>query len=674
MNEYDQMLLTTNMQQLVDYLNKTAAAYYVEDNPILSDSQWDALYQKLQKMEEETGQRLAASPTLRVGGAPLSAFESHRHITRLWSMDKAQNTKELAAWMTRCEKAAQQINPDWLPLTYYVEYKFDGLTINLTYNQGVLVQAATRGNGEVGEGILPQAQTIRSIPLSIPYKGLLEVQGECIMRWSAFHQYNQTAIDPLKNPRNGAAGALRNLDPAITAQRNLDAFFYQVNTIENPPYGNNQEEMLTFLKENGFAVNGYLEKAHSLKELEAILGTMIEGRHDLDFMIDGAAIKVGNFTLREAMGYTEKFPRWAIAYKFEAEENVTTLLNVTWEVGRTGKLTPLAHLEPVDFSGVTVQKATLNNWGDIQRKNVAINAQVWVRRSNDVIPEITGRVGDVDLQEEPIVRPTHCPACGSDLIEKGAHIFCMNRTSCKPQIVARLTHFASKNAMDIDSFSEKTAAFFYDVFGLREPAELYHLTKDQLLTLEGFKEKRSQNLLNAIEKSKHCTFDAFLFALGIPNIGRKTARDLAAYYPDIHQLAQATQEELTTIDEIGDIIAQSMVEYFSFEENRLSIERLLDAGVSPVSIMASPLAGDEGPKALEGMTIVLTGTLRQLTRSQAEELITKHGGKTSSSVSKKTSFVLAGENAGSKLTKAQSLEVPVLSEEDFLTRIGESLL
>ena len=493
MDEYAQIATTDNMQQLVDYLNKTAAAYYVYDNPIISDAQWDKLYSKLQEMETATGQRLPSSPTLRVGGAPLASFPQHRHVNRLWSMDKAQTTSQLAAWINRCNKYADQVMPGHPPLTYYVEYKFDGLSLNLTYDQGLLVQAATRGNGEVGEAILPQVRTIRSIPLAIPYKGFMEVQGECIMRWSTFHAYNHTAQEPLKNPRNGAAGALRNLDPAVTAQRHLDAFFYQVNTIDQPPF-NGQEEMLAFLGENGFPVSPFLEKAQSLPALEVILNQMITARHDLDFMIDGAAIKVSDFSLRNAMGYTEKFPRWAIAYKFEAEENVTTLNKVTWEVGRTGKLTPLAHLEPVDFSGVTVQKATLNNWGDIQRKKVALNAEVWVRRSNDVIPEITGRVGDISSEEVAIKKPTRCPACHNPLTEKGAHLFCMNRSSCKPQIVARLTHYASRNAMDIDTFSEKTAELFYDKLNVKEPADLYQLKAEQLLTLEGFKEKRTQKI------------------------------------------------------------------------------------------------------------------------------------------------------------------------------------
>ena len=543
-----------------------------------------------------------------------------------------------------------------------MEYKFDGLTLNLTYREGQLVQAATRGNGEVGEAILPQAKTVRAVPLTIPYQGLLEVQGECIMRLSVLEQYNKTAKEPLKNARNAAAGALRNLDPAVTAARRLDAFFYQVGTIENPPY-HTQPGMLEFLRKNGFPVSPYLGEPKNAEELVACIRHIEEIRNTLDFLIDGVVIKVGDFALRERMGFTEKFPRWAVAYKFEAEESVTTLRKVTWELGRTGKLTPLAHLEPVDFYGVTVRKATLNNWGDIQRKRVALGAPVWIRRSNDVIPEIMGRVGEPGPGEKPIAKPDHCPACGAPLVERGAHLFCMNRVSCRPQAVARLSHFASRNAMDIEGFSEKTAGQVYDQMNVRDPADLYTLTMEQALSLEGFKEKKAGNLLAALEKSKSCPLDAFLFALGIPNVGRKTARDLAQAFGTLEKVEQATEEELTAIQDVGEIVAQSITEFFSFAENKLLIDRLLAAGVHPHAA-AGP---SEGP--LTGMTVVVTGTLPSLSREEAEELIRQNGGKASSSVSKKTTFVLAGEAAGSKLTKAQALGIPILDEAAFRQKL-----
>lgn len=645
------------MRELVDRLNETAQAYYTQGNSPISDMQWDAMYDELVALEKSTGITLEDSPTHRVGGAPLKGFEEHRHITRLWSMDKVQSIGALEDWVRRTEKLAGRTD-----LQYYVEYKFDGLTLNLTYRDGKLVQAATRGNGEVGEAILPQARTVRTVPMSIPYKGLLEVQGECIMRLSVLAEYNKTAKEPLKNARNAAAGALRNQDPAVTASRKLDAFFYQIGTIENPPY-DSQPAMLQFLRDNGFPVSPYLGEPKNGEELIACIRHIEEVRDTLDFLIDGVVIKVGDFALREQMGFTDKFPRWAVAYKFKAEESVTILKKVTWELGRTGKLTPLAHLEPVDFYGVTVRKATLNNWGDIQRKQVAIGAPVWIRRSNDVIPEIMGRVGEPGPDERPIEKPTHCPACGHELEERGAHLFCMNRVSCRPQAVARLSHFASRNAMDIEGFSEKTAGQVYDQMNVRDPADLYSLTMDQALALEGFKEKKAGNLLAALEKSKDCSLDAFLFALGIPNVGRKTARDLAAAFGTLEKLEKATEEELVAIPDVGVIVAQSITEFFSFPENMEMIDRLLKAGVHPRE------AQQQTGGVLDGLTIVVTGTLPTLSRNEAEELIRRHGGKAASSVSKKTAFVVAGEAAGSKLTKAQQLGIPVLDEAAFMEKI-----
>lgn len=644
------------MRELVSRLNETAYAYYVLDNPVISDMQWDRLYDELKKLEEETGIVLPDSPTRRVGGESLKGFEEHQHITRLWSMDKVQSMEELDAWILRTEKLAEKEN-----LQYYLEYKFDGLTLNLTYLDGQLVQAATRGNGVKGEAILPQARTIHSVPRQIPYKGLLEVQGECIMRLSTLEKYNRTAREPLKNARNAAAGALRNLDPAVTASRHLDAFFYQVGTIENPPY-DSQPGMLDFLRQNGFQVSPYLGSGRGRKELENCIREVEAQRPRLDWLIDGVVIKVGDYALRERMGYTEKFPRWAVAYKFKAEECVTKLKDVTWELGRTGKLTPLAHVEPVDFYGVTVSKATLNNLGDICRKNIAIGCDVWIRRSNDVIPEIMGRAGDEKEGEIPIEKPAFCPACGSPLEERGAHLFCMNRETCRPQAVARLVHFAGREAMDIEGFSEKTAGQLYDSMGIRQPADLYSLTPMDLLMLDGFKEKKAGNLIDALEKSKHCPLDAFLFALGIPNIGRKTARDLAQHFGTLDRLRQADEAVLTAIPDIGEIVAGSITEYFSFPENIQMIQRLFDAGVRPEEMSG------KADGAFSGMSIVVTGTLPTLSRKQAEDLIRSRGGNAAGSVSKKTSFVVVGDDAGSKLTKAQALGIETIDEAEFIRR------
>ncbi len=651
-----------HMQSLVDRLNETAHAYYVLDNPVISDAQWDAMYDELLALEEKTGVRLPDSPTRRVGGQPIAAFEPHRHLGRLWSLGKAQSEGEVYDWCARCERMLQAMEAaDIPPLAFAVEYKLDGLTINLTYEGGLLVGAATRGNGEVGEEILEQARTIRTIPARIPFTGRMEVQGEGIMRLSALEAYNKTAAEPLKNARNAAAGALRNLDPQVTASRKLDAFFYQIGYIEGRSFADHRE-MIDFLRENHFQVTPYLKTAETIEGAMEAVREVESQRESLDFLIDGAVIKITSFALREAMGYTDKFPRWALAYKFPAQEMVTRLEDVTWELGRTGKLTPLAHLRPVDIGGVTVKRATLNNVGDIQKKHVRIGSDVWIRRSNDVIPEIMGCVegGGAERQEE-IEAPSACPACGQPLTQRGAHIFCLNRTSCRPQAVARLAHFASRDAMDIEAFSEKTAELFYDELGLRDPADLYALKPEQMIPLKGFGPKKAEKLLSELEKSKDCSLDAFIYAMGIPNIGRKTARDLARVFGSLCALREATAEQLVAIDDIGDIVAGSVVEYFAFEENNALVNRLLEAGVTPRAVEAQTESDVFAQK-----TFVLTGTLPTLTRAQAEEIIVRNGGSAASAVSKKTSYVLAGENAGSKLEKAQKLGIPVIDEDTFL--------
>ena len=644
------------MQALVDTLNRAAQAYYQYDSPIMADVEYDRLYDRLVAMEKETGVTLPDSPTHRVGGAPLSAFEPHRHISRLWSMDKVQSMEALADWFRRVQRLHDE-NASLPPMTFGVEYKFDGLTLNLTYRDGLLVQAATRGDGVTGEAVLPQARTVAGVPLRIPWQGLLEVQGECIMRLSALEKYNQTAAEPLKNARNAAAGALRNLDPAVTASRHLSAYFYQVGTIENPPF-HSQDGMIAFLREQGFPTSPYFYHAADPEAVETAIRQIEAHRADLDFLIDGAVVKIQEQSTREALGYTDRFPRWAVAYKFEAEENTTRILDVTWELGRSGKLTPLAHVEAVDFAGVTVKKATLNNWGDIQRKKLRLHTRVWIRRSNDVIPEITGCVDETE-PGEPIRKPERCPACGQPLTERGANLYCLNRAGCKPQAVMRLKHYASREGMDIETFSEKTADLFYDELGVRDPSDLYRLTMDQMNVLKGFGEKKSRNLLDALENSKHCPLDRFVLAIGIPNVGKRTARDLALHFGTLEKLRTASAEELSGIDDIGPIVAESIVSFFGYPENAELIDRLLACGIVPQPLEA-PDAGE-----LDGMSIVVTGTLVRYTRAEIEQLIRDHGGTPASAVSKKTAFVVAGEKAGSKLAKAQQLGIPVLTEEEF---------
>ena len=657
------------MRGLIDKLNEASRRYYDQNESDISDDEWDAMYAELRKLEEKTGERMADSPTRRVGGAVMEGFEQHRHIARLWSMDKAQSEEEILAWAQRCEK--QTTEAGGLPKnSYCVEYKLDGLTVNLTYDGGRLIQAATRGNGEVGEAILPQAMTIRTIPLTIPFTGRMEVQGEGIMRLSELKKYNETSAEPLKNARNAAAGALRNLDPQVTASRHLDAFFYQIGYIEGRSF-ETQQDMLDFMKANGLNISPFVRPAQTIEEALEAVHQIEKERETLDFLIDGATIKITDMRTREVLGTTDKFPRWSIAFKFPAQETVTKLLKITWEVGRTGKLTPLAHLSPVDICGVTVKRATLNNYDDICRKRVRIGSEVWVRRSNDVIPEIMGVVwdGEGEAPETDIQPPTVCPACGGPLVklrQDGVHLFCLNRTSCRPQAIARMAHFASRQGMDIETFSTRTAGLFYDELGVRSAADLYSLDREKLVALKGFGEKKADKLFAELGKSKDCELDAFLFAIGIPNIGKKTAYDLMAHFGTLEALMGATEQELVDIEDVGEIVASSITEYFADEENRRFVNRLLEAGVHPQMHMQ-----EDAGTLFEGLTFVLTGTLPTLSRAQAQEMIRKNGGKATGSVSKKTSIVLAGESAGSKLDKARELGVTIIDEAQFLRMIEQ---
>ncbi len=655
------------MRALVDRINEASYRYYTLSDPTMSDAEWDKLYDELKVLEAETGEALPDSPTRRVGAEPLASFQPHAHIARLWSMDKAQSKEAVADWVRRAEKLRAEAvagGANLPPLSYVVEHKFDGLTINLTYEDGNLVTAATRGNGVTGEMVLPQVKTIRSIPLSVPYKGTFEVHGECFMKISTLEKLNETAAEPFKNPRNAAAGAIRNLNPAVTASRRLDVCFYDVGYIEGRTFAD-QREMMAFLVENRLPVSGCELYAETVDEINAAVDQIEEARGALDYMIDGAVIEVTDFATRALMGYTDKFPRWAVAYKFEAEEQITTVEDVVWQLGRTGKLTPLAFVAPVELAGATVRRATLNNFGDILRKRVKVGAKVWIRRSNEVIPEIMGRVDVFDESEREIEKPEICPACGAQVVERGANLFCLNRDGCKPQIVARLDHFAGRNAMDIETFSEKTAEQLVDADLVREASDLYRLQKEQLVALDRFAEKKAENLVAAIAKSKACRLDSFIYAVGIPNVGIKTARDLASRFGSVDALRRATREELTAIEEVGEIVADSIAAFFADPLNGALIDNLLSEGVAPE--WTAPTAAG----TFSGMTVVLTGSLSAITRADAERAVAERGGKAAGSVSKKTSLVVAGESAGSKLARARELGIPVIGEDEFLKMLEE---
>ena len=650
------------IRELVDKLNEYSKAYYVLDAPKISDKEYDELYDELLRLEEQSGIILPDSPTQRVGGDPLPCFEPHTHIHRLWSLDKVRTREDLIDWGRRVERIAESQH---LPkVKYALEYKFDGLTINLTYEGGRLITGATRGNGIVGEDITPQIKTIRTVPLTIPFKGKMEVQGECYMKLSVLDEINKTTDEKLKNARNAAAGALRNLDPRITAKRRLDCYCYNVGYIEGKKL-ETQDEMLGFLRENGFTVSDYLVFCDDIETVCDEIDKAEESRPHLDFLIAGMVVKVRDFATREALGATEKFPRWAMAFKFAAEETTTTVRDITWEVGRTGKLTPRASFDPVELAGATIRHATLNNFDDIRRKRVGIGSRVFIRRSNDVIPEILSAV-EGDVPERQVEKPTVCPACGAHVESRGAHLYCTNSLSCAPQIAGRLAHYASRDAMDIDTFSEKTAALFVEELKLKSIPDLYDLGPQDYMGLQGFGERRINNLMAAIERSKDCTLGAFIFAIGIPNVGAKTAKDLARCFGTIEALRSATVEQLTEVPDVGEIVARSIVEFFADPSIATQVDRLLAHGVKP----RPEEVQQDSP--ISGKTIVVTGTLEKLDRRQAEALIESLGGKAAGSVSKKTDYVLAGESAGSKLTKARELGVRVLNEQEFFELIGET--
>lgn len=651
------------MEELIEIINNLNYYYYTLDEPKVSDKEYDELYDELVRLELETGVIREYSPTQRVGGEILDKFEKHVHLGRLYSLDKSQDYGSLRNWDTRVRRMIDEYNnshdEQLPPPTYIVEYKFDGLTINLTYREGVLVQGATRGNGVVGEAILPQIKTIKSIPLTIDYKGTVEIQGEGLMPLSVLEEYNEKAVEPLKNARNAAAGALRNLDPKITAERKLIAFFYNVGYIEGKEFKSHMD-MIQFLKDNKLPVYSYIKACKTIEEVIEEIEKIDKERQHMDVLTDGVVIKIDDIRTREALGSTMKFPRWAMAYKFEAEEVTTKLLDVQWNVGRTGKVTPTAILEPVEIAGATVRRATLNNYDDILRKKVAIGSRVLVRRSNEVIPEILGVV-DSEEETQEIEKPTHCPSCNSELVQNGVHIFCPNSLSCKPQLVSRIVHFASRDAMNIEGLSEKTVEKLFEELHLRDIPQLYEIRFEDLMKLEGFKEKKSKNIIDAIEGSKDCTLDSFIYALGIPNVGRKTAEDLVKHFKTLDKIRNASYDELITVPAIGPIVADSIVEFFQDEKIAESIDKLLELGVKPKYEEEEVIES-----IFSGKKVVITGTIEGYKRSQLKDIIEKMGGQVSGSVSKNTDYVIVGENPGSKYEKALELGIEIIDEERLL--------
>ena len=645
------------MQNLIEKINKASYSYYVLDNPIISDKEWDKMYYELLELENESGIVLQNSPSQKVGGDVLDGFKKITHEKRLMSLGKAQSIDEILDWNTRNQ------NIFGFEKEFSVEYKFDGLSLAITYDNGKLVRAATRGNGEIGEDVTEQVKTIRTVPLQIDYKGFITIQGEGIIKLSELEKYNKETDEKLKNARNAVAGAIRNLDPKVTAKRRLDFFAYHINNSPDLNFGT-QEQMFEFLKKQGFLVGGLFQIVHSIEEIEKIIKQVEEKRNTLDFLIDGLVIKANKMTVRERLGETEKVPRWAVAFKFEAEETSTILNSITWQVGRTGKITPVAELEPTELCGVTIKRATLNNYNDILRKKVKIGDRVFIRRSNDVIPEILS-VAETYETSKSIQKPTNCPCCGAGLIDTETELYCPNHLGCRTQIVLKLVQFSSRNAMNITGLSIKTLEQLYDKYSISSFSDIYKLDEEKLSNLEGFKDKKITNILTSIQESRKAKLSNFIFALGIDGIGVKTAKQLAKHYKSLDKLRSATIEELVTLDDIAEITATDINYYFSNEQNKTELDDLL---TNFVTIEESEKLETTGFFA--GKKVVLTGTLSSFSRDKAEEIIESQGGNTTSSVTKATDIVLVGENPGSKFEKAKTLGVRIMFEDEFLTYIN----
>ena len=638
------------MEELIREIEKHNYNYYVLDNPTISDSEYDKLYYSLVDLEKETGIILPYSPTQRVGDTVLEGFTKKRHEVPLYSLNKVRDFSDLEEWCNDMRKVDKTTD-------FAVEYKFDGLNLVIEYENGLFKSATTRGNGSIGEDVSLQVKTIKTVPLQIKFKGRLIVQGEGMMTNKSFAQYNKTATEKLKNPRNAVAGAIRNLDVKETAKRNLDFFCYSILLCEGEKF-TTQKQMHEFLVENGFQTGNYFKICTDVKEIIHCINEIDLVKSKLDVMIDGMVIKVNNVAPREDIGFTAKFPKWAIAYKFEAQEATTLLKNVVWQVGRSGRVTPIAELEPVELAGATIRRATLNNIDDIRRKDVYINARVFVRRSNEVIPEIMG-LAEKNENSVEIVEPDLCPCCKSKLVKRGPLLYCENHLGCRDQVVDRLSHFTSREAFNIEGLSEKTIEALYDNLGVRKESDLFKLKLEDLLKLENFQEKKSKNIINSLQNSKNVEFYRFLLALGIAEVGVKTAKDIAKHFKTLDNLKNASKEEILKIDDIGEIIADNIYNFFKERYNIDEIDSLFGCGVKikEVELLQT------NPN-ITGKTFVLTGTLTK-PRGEVETLIESLGGKTSSSVSKNTDYVLAGESAGSKLDKARALGVRIINEEEF---------
>lgn len=665
----DQQAAEKRVQELHVHLNQLNYEYHVLDQPTVSDAEYDQLLRELITLEETFPQlKSPDSPTQRVGGAVLDMFEKVQHQSPMLSLGNAFGEQDLLDFDRRVRQAVGD------QISYVCELKIDGLAVSLRYENGLFIKGATRGDGTIGEDITSNLRTIKSIPLRIKDPVSIEVRGEVFMPRKSFEALNalktERGEELAANPRNAAAGSLRQLDPKIAASRNLDIFLYNIADVGETGVVSHSEG-LDLLESLGFKTNKERRKCSSIDEVITYVNEWTEQRPNLPYDIDGIVIKVDSLTQQEELGTTAKSPRWAVAYKFPAEEVVTTLKSIELSVGRTGVVTPTAILEPVRVAGTTVQRASLHNEDLIREKDIKIGDQVVVKKAGDIIPEVVNvlverRTG----AEEEFHMPTHCPECESELVrlEEEVALRCIN-PKCPAQIREGLIHFVSRTAMNIDGLGEKVISQLFAEQLIEDVADIYKLTFDQLIQLERMGEKSANNLIEAIEASKANSLEKLLFGLGIRHVGAKAAKTLAQEFETIDRLAVATAEELTAINEIGEKMAESVVAYFELEEVKELIEELREAGVNTTYLGPKKVAVENIDHFFAGKTIVLTGKLEQLSRNEAKERIEAFGGKVAGSVSKKTDLVIAGEEAGSKLTKAEQLGIEVWNEERLVEEL-----
>ena len=642
------------MKELVELLNRYAYEYYTKDTPSVSDSEYDRLYRELVELETaHPDEILPESPTHRVGGVVLKGFTKYQHQYPLYSLQDAFSREEL-------EVFDQRVRKEFPSISYVCELKIDGLSISLTYENGVLVTGATRGDGSVGEDITENLKRVKDIPLVLPEPVNITARGECYMPRASFDRVNQIRQEngepEFANPRNAAAGTLRQLDTKIVAKRNLATFLYQE---VSPTDQSSQEGVLEKLARLGFVVNQERVLAEDMEQIWDFIQKVAQLREDLPYDIDGIVIKVNDLAVQEELGFTVKAPKWAVAYKFPAEEKEAKILSVDWTVGRTGVVTPTANLTPVQLAGTTVSRATLHNVDYIAEKDIHQDDIVIVYKAGDIIPAVLRVVKDKRVSDQALAIPTHCPSCQSELLhfEDEVALRCINPL-CPAQIKEGLNHFASRDAMNITGLGPAVVEKLFAAQLVEDVAGIYRLTVEDLLTLEGFKEKSAEKLYEAIQASKENSAEKLLFGLGIRHVGSKVSQILLQEFHDLDQLATADPERIASIDSLGMVVAESLKRYFAQEGSKRLLQELKEAGVN-MAYLGEKVAADA---ALSGMTVVLTGKLERLTRSEAKAKLESLGAKVTGSVSKKTDLVVAGSDAGSKLTKAQELGIQVEDE------------